>query len=123
MIQAMNNDVAVLLPSRSELPVNAQSGQSYTSDAQIPNENRRWSGHKPIWTQLDFGFCRCKLSGFGDYVDCLVDDPYPCEHALRFAFGYLCLHPEHKRIIAQTEAGNGEEQFATTSLLQSRPTC
>lgn len=48
--------------------------------------------------------CRARESGFGDYVDCLVKEPYNCTFALSFGRAFLCRHPQAKAIAARTSA-------------------
>jgi len=44
------------------------------------------------------GECRAKISGFGDYVDCLVDPTKRCHFALEFGGGALCRHSARLQI-------------------------
>lgn len=52
----------------------------------------------------DDAICRARESGFGDYVDCLVSDPFNCAHALSFGRAFLCRHPQARAIAARTSA-------------------
>ena len=74
------------------------------SGAHIPNKDRSRPEPKPARTFPDVAICRAKPSGFGDYADCLVDDPRSCRYALSFGDGYLCRHPKRAEIVARTEA-------------------
>jgi len=58
----------------------------------------------PMPKHPDFAKCSARSSGFGDYVDCLSEDPYYCFYALKFGDGYLCFHPERNQTVARTEA-------------------
>ena len=59
----------------------------------------------PSRSEPDLDSCRAKVAGFGDYVDCQVLNPAACIHALSFAEGHLCLHPERNEIVARTKTG------------------
>jgi len=61
------------------------------------------SAPKPLRKLPDPAICRAKPAGFGDYTDCLVDEPFGCPYALNFAFKYLCRNPERAEIIARTK--------------------
>ena len=50
----------------------------------------------------DPAICRGKPAGFGEYVDCLVERPYQCPHALSIGFGHLCSHPDRAAIVRRT---------------------
>ena len=54
------------------------------SDAHKPSEDGSRFEPKPARMLPDPAICRGKLSGFGDYVDCLVDKPYSCRYALSY---------------------------------------
>jgi hypothetical protein len=76
-------------------------------DTNLPNDG---TGSEPEPTRRlpSISNCRARRSGIGDFVDCLVNRPYDCEHALSFANGFFCLHPQRAEIVARTEAGYGE---------------
>ena len=78
------------------------------SDAAIPNYDGSRSEPKPARTLLDVAICRARHSGFGDYADCLVNDPRSCRYALSFGNGYLCHHSKRAEIVARTEAKQRE---------------
>ncbi|MBI5386982.1 MAG: hypothetical protein HZA90_20100 [Verrucomicrobia bacterium] len=48
--------------------------------------------------------CRARGAGFGDYVDCLVEPPFKCPHALGFGYAFLCQHPQRSEIVEHTAA-------------------
>jgi hypothetical protein len=78
------------------------------SGAHIPNEDGSRSAPKAARTLPDVAICRGKHSGFGGYVDCLVDAPNSCRYALSFGGGWLCRNPEREEIVARTEAKQRE---------------
>jgi hypothetical protein len=47
--------------------------------------------------------CRAKPSGFGDYVDCMVDACKRCRYALEFGSSALCRHPLRHQIALRTK--------------------
>jgi len=47
--------------------------------------------------------CKAKKSGFGDYVDCLVDPAKRCHFALGFGGGALCRHSARLQIALRTK--------------------
>lgn len=42
--------------------------------------------------------CLTKYSGFGDYYDCLVEQPRFCPFAFPFGSGHFCLHARRKEM-------------------------
>lgn len=52
----------------------------------------------------DPAICRAKAAGFGDYADCLVENPFHCPHALHFGYGNLCQNPQRGGIVLRTAA-------------------
>jgi len=50
--------------------------------------------------------CRAKWSGFGDYVDCLVNCPACCPFAMSFGAGFFCRNPARAEIVKRTERLN-----------------
>jgi hypothetical protein len=55
-------------------------------------------------TLPDSVICQAESAGFGDYVDCLVNCPTQCPHALAFGDGFLCRHPQKHEIVLRTAA-------------------
>ena len=50
--------------------------------------------------------CRGEIVG-ARLVECLVEGPEDCPHALAYGCGFFCLHPQRKRIAAHTEGKGG----------------
>ena len=50
----------------------------------------------------DMKICRAKDMHIPSFADCLVENPYECEHSLRFGYGFFCYHPNRKEIIRNT---------------------
>lgn len=48
--------------------------------------------------------CQARMSGFGDYVDCLVDASRRCHCALTFGAGALCRHSARFQIALRSES-------------------
>jgi len=59
----------------------------------------------------DMNKCQAKLSGFGDYVDCLVAQPKRCVYALVFGEGHLCRHADRHAIALKTRVPSASEQM------------
>lgn len=57
----------------------------------------------------DPAICRGKFI-IPKVVECLVEKPRRCPHALSFAGGYLCHSPEQMEIVARTEAEKNKPQ-------------
>jgi hypothetical protein len=74
------------------------------SDAHTLNQDESRSEPKPERKLPDVAICRARHSGFGDYADCLVDNPRSCPYALSFGKGHFCRNPQREEIVARTEA-------------------
>jgi len=61
-------------------------------------------GKVPLRIEPNSDCCRAKPSGFGDYVDCLVDGAKRCRFALEFGSSALCRHPLRHQIALRTKA-------------------
>jgi hypothetical protein len=70
-----------------------------------PNNERHSDGKVPLRIDPNSHECRAKPSGFGDYVDCLVDACKRCRYALEFGSSALCRHPLRHQIVLRTEVG------------------
>ena len=68
-----------------------------------PNEEPK-NGKRPARVLPDPAICRARRRGFGDYVECLVDAPRKCRHALGLGHDFFCMHPQWKEIAARTKA-------------------
>lgn len=73
---------------------------------------------KPIPGSPDFSKCSARLSGFGDYVDCLSEDAFYCVHAIKFGDCYLCFHPERDKTVARTLASAAVAGVVNTGVLR-----
>ena len=73
------------------------------------NHGRWRSKSKPVRTLLDIDNCISQPSALRGYVDCLVDDPARCPHALSHSDGALCLHPQRQAIPAPTPGRSGRQ--------------
>jgi hypothetical protein len=69
------------------------------------NTERHSGGQVPLRIEPDSPECRAKPSGFGDYVDCLVDASKRCRYALEFGSSALCRHPLRHQIVLRTGLG------------------
>jgi hypothetical protein len=64
--------------------------------------------------------CRRRPSALRGFVDCLVDDPSGCHHALKHKTGWLCLRPEGDATVTRKPAGT---LFALTFRFATRNDC
>lgn len=64
---------------------------------------RHSTGQVPLRIEPNSMECRAKPSGFGDYVDCLVDACKRCRYALEFGSSALCRHPFRHQIALRTQ--------------------
>ena len=72
-------------------------------EAPTPEERSNRTRPMPVRKLPDVAICRAKRSGFGGYVDCLVDRPHECLFSLPFRSGRLCIHPTREDILARTK--------------------
>lgn len=70
------------------------------SSGPMDNLNKRGPEQKP----KDTASCRARRSGHAHHADCLVEQPFGCQHVLTFGSAFFCLHPERDSIVARTEA-------------------
>lgn len=105
------------LPATAATPVLLPEGAA-TRDATAPTEGG--GRFKPSRRGPDISFCRARLSGLGDHVDCLAAYPGRCPHSLYFGTCCFCLHPQRKEIAALTEdaghEGSAAGHFSLASL-------